>query len=108
MAAAASMPVDGSKRLPSTISNRLVNDDDRRQRGSIVTASYRVGEALFGHWLAFGQYEPKLGMICPTVDGHPLSLTCYTTDPSSMNPTSGMPPHPTFDDNTFNTLEPYF
>jgi mono/diheme cytochrome c family protein len=29
-------------------------------------------------------------------------------DPHSMNPTSGMPPHPTFDDNTFNALEAYF
>jgi mono/diheme cytochrome c family protein len=32
----------------------------------------------------------------------------YVTDPHSMNPTSGMPPHPTFDDNTFNALEAYF
>jgi mono/diheme cytochrome c family protein len=30
------------------------------------------------------------------------------TDPQSMNPTSHMPPHPTFDDNTFNALEAYF
>jgi hypothetical protein len=29
-------------------------------------------------------------------------------DPHSMNPTSGMPPHRTFDDNTFNALEAYF
>jgi mono/diheme cytochrome c family protein len=29
-------------------------------------------------------------------------------DPQSMNPTSHMPPHPTFDDNTFNALEAYF
>jgi len=32
----------------------------------------------------------------------------YVTNPSSMNPTSGMPPHPTFDDNTFNALQAYF
>jgi mono/diheme cytochrome c family protein len=32
----------------------------------------------------------------------------YVTDPHSMNPTSGMPPHPTFDDNTFKALEAYF
>jgi hypothetical protein len=32
----------------------------------------------------------------------------YVTDPHSMNPISGMPPHPTFDDNTFNALEAYF
>jgi hypothetical protein len=30
------------------------------------------------------------------------------TDPRSLNPTSNMPPHPTFDDNTFNALEAYF
>jgi len=30
------------------------------------------------------------------------------TDPISMNPTSHMPPHPEFDDNTFNALEAYF
>jgi hypothetical protein len=30
------------------------------------------------------------------------------TDPRSLNPTSGMPPHPEFDDNTFNALEAYF
>jgi hypothetical protein len=30
------------------------------------------------------------------------------TDPRSMSPTSGMPAHPTFDDNTFNALEAYF
>jgi hypothetical protein len=30
------------------------------------------------------------------------------TDPRSLNPTSSMPPHPTFDDNTFNALEDYF
>jgi hypothetical protein len=30
------------------------------------------------------------------------------TDPQSVNPTSHMPPHPTFDDNTFNALEAYF
>ena len=28
-------------------------------------------------------------------------------DPRSMNPTSHMPPHPTFDDDTFNALEAY-
>jgi len=32
----------------------------------------------------------------------------YVTDPHSMNVMSGMPPHPTFDDNTFNALEAYF
>jgi hypothetical protein len=32
----------------------------------------------------------------------------YVTDPHSMNLTSGMPPHSTFDDNTFNALEAYF
>jgi mono/diheme cytochrome c family protein len=32
----------------------------------------------------------------------------YVTDPHSMNLMSGMPPHPTFDDNTFNALEAYF
>jgi hypothetical protein len=30
------------------------------------------------------------------------------TDPRSLNPTSTMPPHPTFDDKTFNALEAYF
>jgi mono/diheme cytochrome c family protein len=29
-------------------------------------------------------------------------------DPRSVYPTSAMPPHPTFDDNTFNALEAYF
>jgi hypothetical protein len=29
-------------------------------------------------------------------------------DPRSMNPTSHMPPHPTFDNDTFNALEAYF
>ena len=29
-------------------------------------------------------------------------------DPRSVNPMSQMPPHPTFDDNTFNALEAYF
>jgi hypothetical protein len=32
----------------------------------------------------------------------------YVTDPHSFNPISTMPPHPTFDDNTFNALEAYF
>jgi hypothetical protein len=32
----------------------------------------------------------------------------FVTDPHSMNPTAGMPSHPTFDDNTFNALEAYF
>jgi len=32
----------------------------------------------------------------------------YVTNPHSMNVMSGMPPHPTFDDNTFNALEAYF
>jgi mono/diheme cytochrome c family protein len=32
----------------------------------------------------------------------------YITDPHSMNLLSGMPPHPTFDDKTFNALEAYF
>jgi hypothetical protein len=32
----------------------------------------------------------------------------YVTDPHSVNPTSAMPPHPKFDDNTFNALEAYF
>ena len=27
---------------------------------------------------------------------------------NTLNPTSSMPPHPTFDDNTFNALEAYF
>jgi hypothetical protein len=30
------------------------------------------------------------------------------TDPRSLNPTSHMPPHPEFDDTTFNALETYF
>jgi hypothetical protein len=30
------------------------------------------------------------------------------TDPISVDRMSGMPPHPTFDDNTFNALEAYF
>ena len=29
-------------------------------------------------------------------------------DPRSVYPKSGMPPHPTFDDDTFNALEAYF
>jgi hypothetical protein len=29
-------------------------------------------------------------------------------DPRSFNPVSLMPPHPTFDDETFNALEAYF
>ena len=29
-------------------------------------------------------------------------------DPRSMSPNSNMPPHPEFDDNTFNALEAYF
>jgi len=29
-------------------------------------------------------------------------------DSQSASPTSHMPPHPTFDDNTFNALEAYF
>ena len=29
-------------------------------------------------------------------------------DPRSLNPTSHMPPHPEFDNNTFNALEAYF
>jgi mono/diheme cytochrome c family protein len=32
----------------------------------------------------------------------------YVTDPHSMNLHSGMPPHPTFDDKTFDALEAYF
>jgi cytochrome c2 len=32
----------------------------------------------------------------------------YVTNPKSINPTSQMTPHPTFDDNTFNALEAYF
>jgi mono/diheme cytochrome c family protein len=31
----------------------------------------------------------------------------FVTDPHSTNPMSQMPPHPTFDDNTFNALEAY-
>jgi cbb3-type cytochrome oxidase cytochrome c subunit len=29
-------------------------------------------------------------------------------EPRSLNPSSHMPPHPMFDDNTFNALEAYF
>ena len=32
----------------------------------------------------------------------------YVTDPHSMNPTSGIPPHSTFDDNSCNAHEAYF
>jgi mono/diheme cytochrome c family protein len=32
----------------------------------------------------------------------------FVTDPHSINPMSQMPPHPTFDDDTFNALEAYF
>jgi mono/diheme cytochrome c family protein len=32
----------------------------------------------------------------------------FVTDPHSINPVSQMPPHPTFDDDTFNALEAYF
>jgi hypothetical protein len=32
----------------------------------------------------------------------------FVTDPHSINPASQMPPHPTFDDDTFNALEAYF
>jgi len=31
-----------------------------------------------------------------------------TNTQRSLNPTSSMPPHPTFDDNTFNALAAYF
>jgi hypothetical protein len=32
----------------------------------------------------------------------------YLTNPRSMNPQAGMPPYPTFDNDTFNALEAYF
>ncbi|HYZ71692.1 MAG TPA: cytochrome c [Chthoniobacterales bacterium] len=47
-------------------------------------------------------------VLAATVVSSKDKFRMKVTNPRSLNPTSGMPPHPEFDDNTFNALEAYF
>jgi hypothetical protein len=68
-----------------------------------------VGSCISGHKLGnAGGQATSWAVLAERAVNSKDYFRKYVTDPHSMNPTSGMPPHPTFDDNTFNALEAYF
>jgi mono/diheme cytochrome c family protein len=67
------------------------------------TSCHKLGNA--GGWESGGSSWQVLAERAVTSKDY---FRKYVTDPHSMNVMSGMPPHPTFDDKTFNALEAYF
>jgi hypothetical protein len=68
-----------------------------------------VGSCISGHKLGnAGGQATSWAVLAERAVNSKDYFRKYVTDPHSMNPISGMPPHPTFDDNTFNALEAYF
>ena len=57
---------------------------------------------------AGGQQGTPWGVLAASAVNSKDNFRKKVIDPRSMNPTSHMPPHPTFDDQTFNALEAYF
>ena len=69
-----------------------------------------VGSCISCHSVgnAGGHLAPSWAVLAATAVTSKDNFRKRVTDPRSFNPVSWMPPHPTFDDNTFNALEAYF
>ena len=67
-----------------------------------------VGSCISCHKLGnVGGKQASWGALAASVVISKDNFKKKVTNPQSVNPTSHMPPHPTFDDKTFNALEAY-
>ena len=68
-----------------------------------------VGSCISCHKLGnVGGTQASWGALAASVVISKDNFRKKVTSLQSVNPTSHMPPHPTFDNNTFNALEAYF
>ena len=69
-----------------------------------------VGSCISCHGVgnAGGQDGPPWTVLADRAVNSKDTFRQKVKEPRSLNPSSHMPPHPTFDNNTFNALEAYF
>jgi mono/diheme cytochrome c family protein len=69
-----------------------------------------IGSCISCHGVgnAGGQDGPSWTVLADRAVNSKDTFRQKVKEPRSLNPGSHMPPHPTFDDNTFNALEAYF